>query len=44
MAQFNLILFILGGFFVAISSINPKKPHPHAEETDSDIEMEMAND
>ena len=42
MAQFNLILFILGGFFVAISSINPKNAHPNGE--DSDSEIEMAND
>ena len=39
MAQFNLVLFILGGFFVAISSFTPKKNQSHADDTDSDIDM-----
>jgi hypothetical protein len=42
MEQFNMILFILGGFFIAISSIKPKTPRSLREKPEQ--ELELVND
>jgi hypothetical protein len=41
MEHFNIFLFILGGFFIAISSIKPKSPRSMQK---SEQELELMND